>query len=324
MEEAPDRPEVDWIARQVREAPALRAKGALRLVAEVLGPGDWLRGPGDDTAVLPLDDGYLLIAGEAIYPPFVERDPLGAGVAAVLANVNDVAAMGGRPLAVVDTLVGSEPVAREALEGVRRASEIYGVPVVGGHLTVRDAAPALSAFILGRASRLLAIRRAAPGQTLLLACCLEGRMRDDFPFFSSLEARGRHLADDVRLLAEAAERDLCVAARDVSMAGLLGSLAMLLEANRLGACVELDRLPGPPGVPLARWLAAFPSFAFLLCAPEDRVEACCALFRSRDLTCEPVGRLDGSGRLRISLGGAEAVLLDLAADPVTGLGTGEG
>src|SRR5579884_3431664 len=299
MEEAPDRPEVDWIARQVREAPALRAKGALRLVAEVLGPGDWLRGPGDDTAVLPLDDGYLLIAGEAIYPPFVERDPLGAGVAAVLANVNDVAAMGGRPLAVVDTLVG-------------------------GHLTVREAAPALSAFILGRASKLLAIRRAAPGQTLLLACCLEGRMRDDFPFFSSLEARGRRLADDVRLLAEAAERDLCVAARDVSMAGLLGSLAMLLEANRLGACVELDRLPGPPGVPLARWLAAFPSFAFLLCAPEDRVEACCALFRSRDLTCEPVGRLDGSGRLRIALGGAEAVLLDLAADPVTGLGTGEG
>ncbi|HZV52964.1 MAG TPA: AIR synthase related protein [Candidatus Dormibacteraeota bacterium] len=325
MSEARDvRLEIDRIVGQVREAPALRAKGALRLVAGVLGRGDWLHGPGDDTAALPLDDGYLLVAGEAIYPPFVESDPLGAGIAAVLANVNDVAAMGGRPLAVVDTLVGPEPVAREALEGVRRASEVYGVPIVGGHLTVRDAAPALSAFIVGRASRLLSIRQAAPGQTLLLACCLEGRMRDDFPFFSSLEARGRRAADDVRLLAEVAERDLCAAARDVSMAGLLGSLAMLLEANRLGAWVDLDRLPGPAGVPLSRWLAAFPSFAFLLCAPEDRVDACCALFRSRDLTCEPVGRLDGSGRLRIFLGGAEAVLIDFAAESVTGLDGGAG
>ncbi|SRR5579875_239171 len=318
------RREVDRIVDQVRGAPALQAKRALRLITGVLGASDWVHGPGDDTAVLPLGDDYLLVAGEAIYPPFVERDPLGAGVAAVLANVNDVAAMGGRPLAIVDTLVGPEVVAHEALEGVRRASELYGVPVVGGHLTIRDAAPALSAFILGRASRLLSVRHAAPGQALLLACCLEGRMRDDFPFFSSLEARGRHLAGDVRLLAEVAERGLCRAARDVSMAGLLGSLAMLLEANRLGVCVDLGRLPGPAGVPLARWLAAFPSFAFLLCAPEDQVEACQSLFRSRDLTCEPVGRLDGSGRLRISLDGAEAVLVDFATEGVTGLGREDG
>src|SRR5579875_2807101 len=136
--------EIDQIADHLRDAPALRAKRTLRLVADALGASDWLHGPGDDAAAVPLGEEYLLVAGEAIYPPFVERDPLGAGIAAVLANVNDVAAMGGRPLAVVDTLVGSEAVAREALEGVRRASEIYDIPIVGGHLTVRDAAPALS------------------------------------------------------------------------------------------------------------------------------------------------------------------------------------
>ena len=64
--------------------------------------------------------------------------------------------------------------------------------------------PALSAFGLGRADRPLSARYAAPGQTLVVACCLEGQMRADYPFFPSFDERGERLAGDVRLLAEAA------------------------------------------------------------------------------------------------------------------------
>ena len=35
----------------------------------------------------------------------------------------------------------------------------------------------------------------------------------------------------------------CVAAKDISMAGLVGSLAMLLEWSRLGVTVDLEQLP---------------------------------------------------------------------------------
>src|SRR5207247_1603439 len=77
--------------------------------------------------------GTLVVGGEAILPAFVATDPYGAGVAAVLTNVNDLAAMGARPLAIVDTVVGPEPVVREALRGMRWASGRYQVPVVGGH-----------------------------------------------------------------------------------------------------------------------------------------------------------------------------------------------
>src|SRR5207253_10975022 len=173
-------------------------------------------------------DETLLAAGEAIFPPFVAADPPGAGVAAVLTNVNDIAAMGGRTLAIVDTIVGPEPVARQALEGMREAAALYGVPIVGGHLTIRPGPPALSAFAVGRAERPLSARRAAPGHALLLAACLDGEMRRDFAFFSAVGRRGPHMGDDVGLLAQVAETGLCVAAKDVSMAGLLGSLAMPL------------------------------------------------------------------------------------------------
>ena len=144
-------------------------------------------------------------------------------------------------------------------------------------------------------------------------------MREDFPFFSSIRERGAALADDVRLLADLAEADHCRAAKDVSMAGVLGSLAMLLEPTRCGVLVDLDALPRPPGVSLTDWVGAFPSLGFLLCALPSEVSTCRAAFSARGLACEQIGLLDASGALRARLGGQEELLIDLRQEPVTGL-----
>src|SRR5437870_7621572 len=69
------------------------------MIPGILGATDWVSGPGDDTAAIASDGGFLLAAGEGMFPPFVAADPYGAGVASVVANVNDVAAMGGRVVA---------------------------------------------------------------------------------------------------------------------------------------------------------------------------------------------------------------------------------
>lgn len=315
---------LERIARGFREHRGLRAKASLGLVREVLGPTDWLAGPGDDAAAIRLDAGYLLVAGEAVWPPFVAADPFGAGAAAVVANVNDVAAMGGRPVALVDTLVGPQETARAVLEGMRFAAGLYGVPVVGGHLTVAEGAPSLSAFVAGRAHRLLPAHSVAPGQVLLAACCLEGRLRSDFPFFSSLRERGERLAADLEVLPRLAEAEAAATAKDVSMAGFLGSLAMLLEPTRSGALVDLERLPRPEGVSIDDWAGAFPTYGFLLTAPPERAEGCVEAFRERGLACEAVGEIDASGELRGRLAGEEAVLADLAREGPTGLGEATG
>jgi selenophosphate synthetase-related protein len=180
----------------------------------------------------------------------------------------------------------------------------------------------LSAFGVGRAApgRVLSVRNAAAGQSLLLAGCVEGAMRPDFPFFGSFDARGADLAGDVRTLAAVAAGGAAVAAKDVSMAGILGSLAMLLEPARLGVTVDLDALPRPAGVGLLEWLRCFPCLGFLICTPPGREAECAAPFHERGLVAEVVGRLDGSGQLRIAAGGADAVtVVDLRNEPVTGL-----
>jgi selenophosphate synthetase-related protein len=312
---------VEEIATAVRSLPGLRAKAPIALVADVLGDSDWAAGPGDDGATVASGDETVIVGGEAMLPAFVQADPFAAGVAAMLTNVNDLAAMGAEPLALVDTIVASEAVARRALEGLRHASELYRVPVVGGHLTIHDGPPALSAFGLGRATpgRVLSVRNAAPGQSLLLAGCIEGTMRPDFPFFGSFDARGGELAGDVRTLATLAATGAAVAAKDVSMAGILGSLGMLLECGGLGVTVDLDALPRPSDVGMIDWLGCFPCLVFLLCAPPDREKDCIAAFHERGLAAEVIGTLDDSGLLRIAAGGETATVLDVRTEPVTGL-----
>jgi hypothetical protein len=320
---------LEELAHLLRVHPALRAKGEIALVSEVMGGGSWVSGPGDDGAVVEMPGprreagavpGQVIACGEALLPAFVAADPYGAGVAAVLTNVNDLAAMGATPSGIVDTIVGTTDVAREALRGLKDGCDMYDVPLVGGHLTISDGAPALSAFGVGSADALLSATQVASGQSLILACCTAGTMREDFPFFRSFDERGDRLAGDVRLLADLARSGVCVAAKDVSMAGLVGSLAMLLEWSRLGVTLDLEVLPRPDGVPLLDWLTCFPAYSFLLCSPAGRETECLDAFRDRGLAAEVVGHIDDSGLLDLRSGTSRSTVLDLAVSGVTGLG----
>lgn len=311
--------DLDALAQHLRNLPGVRSKSAIGQVSGVFGGSDWYAGPGDDGAVVVDRGRNLVVGGEAMQPTFVARDPYGAGVSAVLANVNDLAAMGARPLAIVDTLVGPLEVTRQMLEGLKWASDAYDVPVVGGHLTESDGPPSLSAFGLGSAEAVLSITRAEPGQALMLVGCFEGTMREDFLYFASFEERAGQLAGDVRLLADAAEQGLAVAAKDVSMAGMIGSLAMLLEANSLGATVDLDVVPLPDGVALEDWLSCFPCLVFLVTTPIDKVEGLVELFASRKLGAIRIGTLDDTGEVRVVDSASEAVVFDLTKESVTRL-----
>jgi selenophosphate synthetase-related protein len=317
--------ELQELAEHLRSHRGLRAKREIRLVSEVLGAASWVHGPGDDGAVVHTSartgdgPGQIIACGEALLPDFVARDPYGAGVAAVLTNVNDLAAMGAVPRGIVDTVVGSPELATEVLRGLRDACTWYDVALVGGHLTVHDGAPALSAFGVGEADAVLSVTRVAPGQSLIVAACTSGTMRTDFPFFRSFEERADRLGDDVRVLHRVAATGDCVAAKDVSMAGLVGSLAMLLEWSGLGVTLDLDRLPRPVDVPLPDWLTCFPAYAFLLCSPPDRADACVAAFLDRGLDAAVVGEIDDTGVLALSASGHRTPVLDLAVSDVTGL-----
>jgi selenophosphate synthetase-related protein len=309
-------PDAHALANAVRGLPALHAKRDLRLVRR-LGPV----GDGDDGALVAHGEEWIVLCGEAILPSFVAARPRAAGAAAVVTNVSDVRAMGGRPLAILDMLVSPDEAHAEAvLDGLAWAAELLGVEVVGGHLTM-GAAPSLSATCTGIARRPLRAAAARPGDILLGAFCLEGRYMDDAQdFFTSLHDRApEHLRDDGEALAEVAEAGFCHAARDVSMPGAAGSLLQLLEAAGCGAVLDVERLPRPAEVSAERWLRTFPSFGFLLAAAPQHAGAACEAFERRGLACAPCGQFNGSRTLELAVGGSRATVWDFAIAPLTGL-----
>jgi selenophosphate synthetase-related protein len=303
------------LAARLRAAPGLTAKADLDLVRG-------LAGAGDDAAVVDADGRLVVLGAEAIHHDLLTADPFAAGAAAVNTTVADVRAMGGRPLALVDTLVSPDREhAARVLDGLRWAADLLAVPVVGGHLTL-GAPPALAAACTGIVRVPLHAAAARPGDVLLAAFCLEGRLRPGpVPIFTSLRDRApERLRGDGDALVEVAERGLAHAARDVSMPGIAGSLLQLLELAGCGATLAVDRVPRPPGIDLETWLQAFPSFGFVLAAPPATAEEACAVFAARGLACAACGAFDATGVLRITAAGADATVWDLRAEPLTGLG----
>ena len=272
---------------------------------------------GDDCAAIADGDGhYLLFAIEGFVDDFVQALPWFAGWSGVMVNLSDIAAMGGRPIAVVDALWARDAAAAApVLQGLAAAAAAYGVPLVGGHTNQRSARAGLAVAVLGRANVLLTSFHARPGDRLLMAIDLRGEFEEPHPFWNATRrAPHERLRADLELLPQIAEAGLADAAKDISMAGAVGTALMLLESSRAGAEIDLAAIPRPPGVAMLRWLQAFPSFGFVLSARPERAAAVAGRFQPRGIACADVGEVSIEPQLWLRWAGQRCLLWDLAAE----------
>lgn len=311
------------LIERLRQSPGLQSKRAIQRVArKLVDPRAAIRN-GDDAAAIADAAGYTLLAAEGMLPSFVDQDPWFAGYCAVMVNISDVLAMGGRPLAVVDVLFAGEGEAASlVVDGMQAAARAFDVPLVGGHTSaVRGEGTYLAAAIVGRARKLITSFDARPGDALVAACDLRGDYRPGAPYFDAATQRSpevlRALLD---ILPELAERELTCAGKDVSMAGIAGTLVMLCEGSGVGARLTLDTLPRPLEVELERWLCTFPSFGFLLAVPPRHLSAVHARFAAAGVASATVGEFQAERRVELSLGEERALFWDLTRDALTGFG----
>ncbi|MGY1652407.1 MSMEG_0567/sll0787 family protein [Geodermatophilus sp. SYSU D01119] len=215
---------------------------------------------GDDGAPVPGTD--VVAACDAILPSMVERDPAWAGWCGVLVNVNDLSAMGAAPLGLLDAVAGRDAsfVAR-VLAGLRAAADAWGVPVLGGHTQVGVPA-ALGVTALGRAGRPVPAGGGRPGHAVSLTADLGGGWRRGHTGRQWDSTSGR-TREELRLMGSVVARTAPAAAKDVSMAGLVGTLGMLAEASGCGAVLDVAAVPRPAGATAGDWATCFPGTAFL-------------------------------------------------------------
>lgn len=132
-------PDLTALVERLRSLNGLHAKHDIQAPAAVFGHHPFSElgvasRLGDDAAVVPAQSGSLLLACEGMHPELVNDDPWFAGWSGVLVNLSDIAAMGGRPLALVNSVwsAGEQAVA-PLLAGMRFACDKFSIPMVGGH-----------------------------------------------------------------------------------------------------------------------------------------------------------------------------------------------
>ncbi len=310
------------VADMLRADPGVLGKCDIDAACRRLGLDATAAGkPGDDCAVLPDGDGYLLFAMEGFINAFVEADPWFAGWCGVMVNLSDILAMGGRPVAVTDAIWadGVENGDR-ILAGLRAASEAYGIPVVGGHSNLRAGQSQLAVSILGRAEKLITSFDARPGDILLAAIDHRGDYRPPFNNWqAALSAPGDRLRSGMELLPVLAERGLCRAGKDISQGGIAGTALMLAECSGVAIDLMLEEITPPEGVDLARWMVSFPSFGFLLAIAPADLETVRAHFREAGVWAEAIGTVSAGSRVSLCAPEGAEVLWDYADNPYLGL-----
>jgi len=280
---------------------------------------------GDDAAAIDIGgDDLILFAADGIWDRLVKASPYHSGYVSVLVNVNDIAAMGGHPVAMVNVLsTDNDAICNEMLRGMRDGVAKFGVPMVGGHLHPDTPYASLAVAIIGTVKKDCIIRSdtARSGDVIIMAIDLDGRIGKNSPysFDSTTHKSPAHVRALYRVMEVIGERKLATAGKDISNPGSLGTLGMLLETSGVGASVEIDRIPAPADVDFVQWLKVHPGTGFVVTVKPENRDECIRLFNDAGYTVSAVGEINDSLALDIVRGDERVTLFDFKKDSVTGI-----
>lgn len=288
---------------------------------------------GEDAAVIKHRDEALLLAADGIWSRLMDADPYWAGYCAVLVNIHDIAAMGGKPLAMVDVFsISSDGIKDQVIAGMKDASMQFGVPIVGGHLHPDTPYSVIDIAILGIAplDGIIYSSTAQIGDLIVVAIDLEGRIHpscslnwDSATLRTAAEVRAQ-----IQVMEELGSRHLVTAGKDISNPGIIGTLGMLLEVSGKGALIDIEKLPKPDPsihlIPMEQWVRMYPGMGFILTLKEAALPEVTSLFNQTGMTVQAIGSVNESQQLQISYRGDEISVFDFSGpEGITNLGVEE-
>ena len=319
---------LDQMIQQIHALPAMQAKRDIQTVSHLLVHDNDIHDltsryalPGDDCAAIASGAGYQLLAMEGMLPSFVQAAPWFAGWSAVMANVSDIAAMGGRATAIVNAFWHHDAdEAFEIMRGIRDACRAYGLILAGGHSSMGAHVSAnLAVGIMGYARKLLSTFHVEPDQCIAMAVDLNGLWHANTAYWKSFEGKAdKVIRAQLEVIPKLTEAGQLLAAKDISNAGILGTLLMLLETTGCGAEIDLDALPSPEGVDLLRWLQIFPSYGFLFTLNKTDLPTVIDAFAAKGITCAAIGQTTIDGKVHLTHQGQRAPFWNLRTQPFTG------
>jgi len=311
------------IALVVREYEGVKRKRAIGEMVRAIrtdAPGV-IASFGEDAAVIEHGEEALLLAADGIWSRLMEADPYWAGYCAVLVNIHDIAAMGGKPLAMVDVFsISDTDIQKQVIAGMHDASLQFGVPIVGGHLHPDTPYSVIDVAILGTVGKndVIFSHTAQSGDHVVVAVDLTGRVHPSciLNWDSVTMKTAEQVRSQIKVLEDLGRAHLVTAGKDISNPGVIGTLGMLLEVSAKGACIDLDAIPRPDlksnNMTFEQWVRIYPGMGFVLTVRDLHLAEVIERFGRVGMTARSIGTVNDTRELSITYRDEHSSVFDFA------------
>lgn len=264
--------------------------GLIKRIGEIIGHADpqVLISIGDDTAVIKPDNNYLQLVTtdilvEDVHFRLETYTPFEIGYRAIVVNVSDIAAMAGFPRYAVVS-IGFDPhtgvdFIEDIYRGMKKASEEYGLSLIGGD-TTRATKLLLNVAIIGYVEEeMLCLRSSAQvGDEIAVTgrlgastagLYLLSNPQEGMKVSSREQLKRAHIVPKARVKeARIAAKGGAHALEDISD-GLASEIRHICEMSNVGAKIQADSLPYAVGVEETARIAKRELQSFALYGGED-------------------------------------------------------
>ena len=318
--------ELDGIIKAIREFPGITRKKTIQDVVRFLPTHTFasvFASEGEDAAAIEFGDDLILFAADGIMESLLKTNPFYAGYFAVLVNVNDIAAMGGKALAMVAVIsVKDDRICSQILKGMERAVKKFNVPIVGGHTHPDCMYHAIDISIIGSVPKdqVILSSTAKDGDDIVFVMDTDGFYPPDlrYAWDTTTNKEDRIVQEQMAAMCDVASEKLTHAAKDMSNPGCIGTLGMLLETSSMGGYVDVDKIPTPKGVDFIQWILSYQGCGFVFSCPPENSQRIIDIFKAVKCDGAIVGKVGSSQILRLRSGDEERVLFDFNSDIITG------
>ena len=315
------------LVKSIREFEGVSRKSSIDNVISLLKEsynvsGDVVIDIGDDASAIDIGNNQVvLVAADGIWGQIMNINHYWAGYCSVLVNVNDIAAMGGKPLAMVNIMsISNDDIYEDLLNGIKDGCLKFGVPMVGGHLHPDGDCDSLGVAIVGIAQKdkIITSFGAEVGDKVIVAIDLDGKPHEMFSlnWDTTYDKDAKLVQDQITAVQYLAENDYIKSGKDISNPGILGTLEMLLETSKKGAIVNLDDIPRNETVEWVDWLRVYPGSGFVFTADEEYCEYIMEYLSRFSIEAAVVGEVTDSNSLYLTHEGEKIEVFNQDVNPV--------